>query len=192
MAVGNNLDLDKGLPLRMSSVQDLFWCDARDEQGGLVHAPDCDQHEWFVVQGKKQDTHTGGKARLPDHCRCTIACAFCGKRKLYEDECYHKQRLSVKLKSDAQSGGGSAGGKSQGEKGKGKSQGRGKGQGQAQGKGGGRGGPDRKNQDKNKDKIGLRVTSFSPPPFFLISFSFFTVLLIFSTCNLHPPVPLVP
>ena len=25
-----------------SKVQDLFWCDARDEQGGRVHAPDCD------------------------------------------------------------------------------------------------------------------------------------------------------
>ena len=29
----------------MSNVQDLFWCDARDEQGALVHATDCDQHE---------------------------------------------------------------------------------------------------------------------------------------------------
>ena len=26
----------------LSNVQDLFWCDARDEQGCLVHAPDCD------------------------------------------------------------------------------------------------------------------------------------------------------
>ena len=105
-----------------SNVQDLFWCDARDEQGGLVHAPNCDQHECFVVQGKKQETNTGGKAKMLDHYRCTITCAFCGKRKHYEDECYHKQRLSAKLKSEAQNGGGSAGGKSNGEKGKGKSQ----------------------------------------------------------------------
>ena len=26
----------------MSNVQHLFWCDARDERGGLMHAPDCD------------------------------------------------------------------------------------------------------------------------------------------------------
>ena len=108
------------------NVQDLFWCDVRDEQRGLVHAPDCDQHECFVVQGKKQETNTGGKAKLPDHYRCTITCAFCGKRKHYEDECYHKQRLSNKLKSEAKKSGGGAGGKSQGEKGKDKSQGRAK------------------------------------------------------------------
>ena len=29
----------------MSNVQDLFWCAARDEQGGLNHAPECDQHK---------------------------------------------------------------------------------------------------------------------------------------------------
>ena len=63
----------------MGNVQDLFWCDARDEQGSLLHAPDCDQHDCFVVQGKKQETNTGGKAKLPDHYRCTITCAFCGK-----------------------------------------------------------------------------------------------------------------
>ena len=49
----------------MSNVQDLFWCDTREEQGGLVHASDCDQHQCFVVQGKKQETNTGGKATMP-------------------------------------------------------------------------------------------------------------------------------
>ena len=106
----------------MGNVQDLFWCDARTAQGGLVHAPDSHQHECFVVQGEKQETNTGGKAKMPDHYRCTITCGFCGKRKHYEDECYHKHRLLAKLKSEAQSGDGGAGGKSQGEKGKGKSQ----------------------------------------------------------------------
>ena len=81
----------------MSNVQDLFWCDASDDQGSLLHAPYCDQHDCFVVLGKKQETNTGGKAKLPDHYRCTITCAFCGKRKHYEDECYHKQLLSAKL-----------------------------------------------------------------------------------------------
>ena len=92
----------------MSNVQHLFWCDARDEQGSLVHAQDCDQHECSVVKRKKQETNTGGKGRMPDHYRCTITCAFCGERKHYEDECYHKQRLSVKLKSEDGSGGGSS------------------------------------------------------------------------------------
>ena len=78
--------------------------------------------------------------------------AFCGERRHYQDECYHKRRLSAKLRSEAQSGGGSAGGKSQGEKGKGKSQTRGKSQGQAQGKGGGHRGPDKKNHNTKKDK----------------------------------------
>ena len=33
----------------MSNVQDLFWCDARDEQGSLLHAPDFDQPDCFVA-----------------------------------------------------------------------------------------------------------------------------------------------
>ena len=105
-----------------------------------------------MVQGKRKETNTGRKAKMPDHYRCTIPCAFCGKRKHYEGECYHKQRLSAKLKSEAQTGGGGAGGKSQGAKGKRNSQGRSTGQGQAEGKGGGRGGPGKKNNDKNNDK----------------------------------------
>ena len=96
-----------------------------------------------MVQGKKQESNAGGKAKLPDHYRCTITCAFCGKRKHYEDECYHKQRLSAKLKS------GNGSGK---DSGKGKSKGHGKGQ--EKGKGG-RGGSDRKpDKDKNADKSG--------------------------------------
>ena len=39
------------------NVQAPFWCDAREEQGGLVHAPDCDQHECFVVEGKENQNH---------------------------------------------------------------------------------------------------------------------------------------
>ena len=108
----------------MSITPDLFWCDARDEKGSLVHAPDCNQHECSMVQGWKQETNTGGKAKIPDHYRCTITCAFCGKRKHYEDECYHKQHLSAKLKCEAQNG---CGVKSNSEKGTGKSQGQGKG-----------------------------------------------------------------
>ena len=53
----------------LSSVQELFWCDARDEQGCLLHAPDGDQRNCFLVKEKKQETNTGGKAKLPDHYR---------------------------------------------------------------------------------------------------------------------------
>ena len=134
----------------MSNVQDLLWCDARDEQGSLLHAADCDQHDCFVVQAKKQETNTGGKAKLPDHYRCTITCAFCGKRKHYEDECYHKQRLLAKLRTENASGKGGGKGNANKDNSQGKSKGNGKGQGD-KGKGG-RGGGDRKpDKDKNAD-----------------------------------------
>ena len=105
-----------------------------------------------MVRGKKQEINTGAKAKMPDHYRCTITCAFCGKRKHYEDECYHKQRLSAKLKSEDP---GKGCGKGNGNDfNKGKSKGRGKGQDNSQG---GRGGganrqPDKDN--KNADKNG--------------------------------------
>ena len=51
----------------MSNVQELFWCAASDEQGCLLHAPNCDQQNCFVVQGKKQETNTAAKPR----CRTT-------------------------------------------------------------------------------------------------------------------------
>ena len=123
----------------MDNVKELFWCDARDEHGHLQHAPDCDQHDCFVVQGKKQESNTGAKPKMPDHYRCTITCAFCGKRKHYEDECYHKKRLLAKLKGqDLGKGSGKGGGKGNGNhSGKGKSNSRAKGQDKSQG---GRGG----------------------------------------------------
>ena len=127
----------------MENVKELFWCDARDEQGHLQHAHDCEQRDCFVVKGKQQETNTGAIKQLPDHYRCTITCAFCGKRKHYEDECYHKQRLSAKLKGeDPGKGSGKGGGKSQGnDSGKGKS--KGCGQGQEEGQGGRGGGANR-------------------------------------------------
>ena len=45
----------------MENVKELFWCDARDEQGHLQHAPDCEQRDCFVVQGKQQEKNTGPK-----------------------------------------------------------------------------------------------------------------------------------
>ena len=135
----------------MSNVQDLLWCDARDEQGWLLDAPDCDQRDCLVVQRKKQETNTGGKAKPPDHQRCEITCAFCGKTKHYEDQCYHKQCLSPKLKTENATGKGSGRGNADKDSGKGNSKGNGKGQG---GKGkGGRGGSDRKrDKDKSADQ----------------------------------------
>ena len=140
----------------MGNVKELFWCDARDEQGHLQHAPDCQQRDCFVVQGKQQEKNTGAKAKLPDHYRCTITCAFCGKRKHYDHECYHKQRLSAKLKGeDPGKGSGKSGGKGKGnDSGKGKSKGRGQGQDKGQdGRGGGANrqpDKDKKNKDKNE------------------------------------------
>ena len=135
----------------MSNVKDFFWFDAKDEQGCLLHAPYCKQRDCFVVQGKKQETNTGGKAKLPDHYRCTITCAFRGKRRHYEDECYHKQCLSAKLNTENARGKGSGKGNADKDSGKGKSKGNGKGQG---GKGkGGPGGSDRKpDKVKNADQ----------------------------------------
>ena len=119
----------------MRNVQDLIWCDGRDEQGCLLHAPDCDEQDCFVVQGKKHETNTGGKAKLPVHYRCTITCAFCGKRKHYKNKCYHKQCLSEKLKTANGSAKGSGKGKANKDSGKGTSKGNSKGQG-GKGKGG--------------------------------------------------------
>ena len=106
-------------------------------------------HDCFVVQGKKQKTNTGGKAKMPGHYRCTITCAFCSRRKHKEHDCYHKLRLSAKLKSENSQNWGQNG-KRNSDKSKGKSKSRGKGQ--EQGKGG-RGGPDKKNE-KNQDESG--------------------------------------
>ena len=135
----------------MSNVQDLFWCDGRDEQGCLLHAPDCDQRDCFLVRGKKQETNTGSEAKLADHYRCTITCAFCGKRKHYEDECYHKQHLSAKLTTENTSGKGSGKGNANKDSGRGKSKRNGKGQG-GKGKGGQTGSDHKPDKDKNANQ----------------------------------------
>ena len=140
----------------MENVKELFWCDARDKQGHLQHAPDCEQRDCFVVQGKQQEKNTGAKAKLPDHYRCTITCAFCGKRKHYEDECYHNQRLSARLKGeDPGKGSGKGGGKGKGnDSGKGKSKGRGQGQDKSQSRRGGGANRQPDKDNKNTDKNG--------------------------------------
>ena len=139
----------------MGNVQELFWCDSRDEHGHLQHAPDCEQRDCFVVRVKRQETNTGAKPKLPDHYRYTITCAFFGERKHYEDACYHKQRLSAKLEDeDPGKGSGMGGGKDNGnDSGKGKPIGRWKGQDKSQG---GRGGganrqPDRDSKNANPE-----------------------------------------
>ena len=119
----------------MSNVQDLFRFDARDEQGCLLHAPDRHQRDCFVVQGMKQETITGGKAKLPDQYRCTITCGFCGKWRHYEDQCYDKQHLLANLKTENSSGKGSGKGNADKDNGKGRSKGNCKGRG-GKGKGG--------------------------------------------------------
>ena len=140
----------------METVKELFWCDARHEQGNLQHAHDCEQRDCFVVKGKQQETNTGAKKQLPDHYRCTITCAFCGKRKHYENECYHKQRLSAKLKGeDPGKGTGKDGGKGKSNA-SGKDKSKGRGQGQDKSQGGRQGGANRQSDkdNKNTDKNG--------------------------------------
>ena len=139
----------------MDNVRELFWCDARDEHVHPQHAPDCEQRDCFVVQGKKQETNNGAKAKMPNHYRCTITCAFCGKRNHYEDECYHKQRLSATLKGeDPGEGSGKGDCKGNGNNsGKGRSEGRRRRQDE---KHGGRGGgagrePDKDNKNPYKN-----------------------------------------
>ena len=102
-----------------------------------------------MLQSKQQEANTGGKAKMPDNCRCTITCAFCGRLKHYRNECYCKQRLSTKVQSDNSQNWGQNG-KGNSDKGKGKSHGRFKGE--EQGKGG-PGGPHKKN-DKNRINSG--------------------------------------
>ena len=147
----------------MENVKELFWCDARDEQGHLQHAPDCKQQDCFVVQGKKQETNTGAKAKMPDHYRCTLTCAFCGRTKHYENECYHKQGLSAKLKGeDPGKGSAKVAGKSNGNNsGKGKSKGLGKGQDKNQG---GRGGGSNLKPDKDNKNPEKNVGNPNPNP----------------------------
>ena len=136
----------------MNNIQELCWCDTRDEHGCLFHAPGGDQRNSFMVLGKKQKTNSGSKPKLQDHYRCTITCTFCGNRKQYEDKCYHKQRLSARLKKENGSGKGSRKGNADQDSGKRKSEGRGKGQEKDKG---GPGGSDRKpDKDKNADKSG--------------------------------------
>ena len=115
----------------------LSWCEATDEEGAAAHVPNCDQHQCFVVKGKKQQVNTGGKEKMPNHYHCTFTCTFCGRAKHYDDECYHKQRMSATFKSEVPQGDNGGGGKSK-SKGTGKSKGNGKGQSTGLG---GRGGP---------------------------------------------------
>ena len=143
----------------MGNVQDLFWCNARDEHGHLQHAPDCHQCDCIVVQGKKQGTNTGSKPKMPAQYRCAITCAFCGKRKQYEDECYHKQRLSAELKGEdpgkgSGKGTGKGGGKDKNDSREGKSKGRGKGQDKSQGERGPSADRQQDKDNKNQDKSG--------------------------------------
>ena len=147
----------------MENVKELFWCHARDEQGHLQHAPDCEQRDCFIVQGKQQEKNTGAKAKLPHHYGCTITCAFCGKRKHYEDECYHKQPLSAKLKDeDPGNGSGKGGGKGKGnDSGKGKSKGPGTGPDKSQG---GRGGGANRQPDKDNKNTDTNGGNPNPNP----------------------------
>ena len=105
-----------------------------------------------MVQGTKQETNTGGKAKMREHHRCTITSAVCSCRKHYNDECYHKEHLCAKLKSETENG--SLNGIVNSGKGKDKS--KGCGQSKEQGKGERRG-PDMK-PEKNQGRSGANLS----------------------------------
>ena len=81
----------------------------------------------FHVAWQEAGSEQGRQGQDACDYKCTITCAFCDCRKHYEEECYHKQRLSAKLTSDNSPNEGQTT-KGNGNKGKGKSKGRGKGQ----------------------------------------------------------------
>ena len=111
-------------------------------------------------QKQSQETNTGSNPKMPDHYRCTITCAFCGKRKHFEDECYHKQCLSARLNGeDPGKGSGERGGKDKYDSGIGKSKGRGKGQDKSQD---GRGGCSDRQQEK--DNRNQDISGGNPNP----------------------------
>ena len=149
-------DLDRGLPRKMLASRAMSRTSSgvmREMSRVACFMPLTVTSGTVSWSREKRETNTGGKAKLPDHYRCTITCAFCGKRKHYEDECYHKQRLSAKLKTENGSGKGSGKGNTDEDSDKSKSNGNGKGQGGKEK--GGRGGPDRKlDKDKNADQSG--------------------------------------
>ena len=136
----------------------LFYCASSDTNEEPIDADDCtDGAQCLLQQKKKQELNTGTKTTMPDHFRCTVTCAFCGRRKHYEDECNHKKRLSAKLKKGMETGGGYQSGKS-GEKGKGKGKGKGQDK-KGNDPGGGRGKPfDKKPTPTEKETTPLPKT----------------------------------
>ena len=117
-----------------------------------------------MAKGKKQKGNTGSKQKMPDHCCCTITCAFCCCCKHYQNECYHKQPMSAKPKTQIPQGNNGRGGKSKG-KGKGKSKGNCKGQSTGEG---GRGVPPTKSEkpgvNPNSTPGGTRTGRSNPEP----------------------------
>ena len=88
----NEVQPDAGTP-------PLFYCKPANDKGGPCHAPDCTHRSSCMLQMKPQQHSKDGKTVThQDHCRCTITCGYCGKRRHYEDECHIKKRESDKLK----------------------------------------------------------------------------------------------
>ena len=86
-------------PAKGNRAPNLFYCQPTDDNGGPCHTPDCDGRSSCMLQlQRKQKTKDGQEVKHQDHFRCTITCAYCGKRRHYEDECHIKRRESEKLK----------------------------------------------------------------------------------------------
>ena len=77
----------------------LFYCKPVNDKGGPCHAADCDLRSGCMLQMKRQQhTKDGKTVTHQDNFRCTITCGYCGKRRLYGDECHIRKCESDKHK----------------------------------------------------------------------------------------------
>ena len=76
-----------------ASAPPLFYCKPLNDKGGPCHAPDCNHRSGCVMQlQRRQHTKDGKTVTHQDPFRCTITCAYCGKRRHYGDECHIQER----------------------------------------------------------------------------------------------------
>ena len=77
----------------------LFYCRPTDDKGGPCQALNCAGRSACMLQLKRtQKTKDGQEVKQQDNFCCTITCGFCGKQRIYEDECHIKRRQCEKLK----------------------------------------------------------------------------------------------
>ena len=86
-------------PTKGKGAPYLFYCRPTDDKGRPCHALDSDGRSACMLQLKRtQKTKDGQEDKHQDHCRSTITCGYCAKRRHYENECHIKRRESEKHK----------------------------------------------------------------------------------------------